>query len=905
MDRSSPLVWGHFKKILADGTLLEVEEALPRLKKPPLTSMFDSLQELWEKPDRQESIDRVIAWEGANHFALICWGFQVHQWNRDRPNSRAHNEEEEAEEEEFKLKPVALAKRILHLRPLVVREVSTKGSESGMNLLHYVVMHDSEALLKIILDIFTKTSLESPNALLTKATALRESPLMMIIKLEKLTMLRTILQTLPQLDIDEPILKLAIELKRDSMLFVIASLRPGCVTVELVKHCITSGLSNTLDVIPAERGDLFFNNGLLEYAVRDGNEKMIKHLLDKCPDLAVEYEGRNPPLHALQLDDVKARTDEAKRTKIRSIVLPYIIRGVNGQSPTNGSGQVLPTDKIRALLADPETMYLPPFGFRNKRKEISLDLGGFRHSSRSIQPFLKMIDGLSGSTKPTKKKTASLLTVEFETCLRYVDIPIPPLPRSDVDSKFVSERLEATLVLNWLRGPKRVTSIYELRVRDSLYLPHTEETIHNCLKGFDVEILDWMRVDISAKPLLATCPKLKRLTLYDLIGPSYSSKYELDCREREKDLLESLARQKPPKSVKFTMKFHLRSWNSLVIRHEEAAIVKRSTAVEVTQLADYIEAYSLLQTECQDPEFLEENGANFPEVATDGEESNLSRIVNVAVIDTGVDPDSIQCEEISGASFVSSESGESPWWFSYHPHGTQMAKVITELNPRCRLLVAKFGDSVMDMTVERVIRALKWAMKSKADIISISAAFFKANDELKLAIHDAINANIVVIASTAGEGHLQEGAYPANYPEVIKIAATDYWGRETAQSLLSKADFMLPGENIVAKTTFLGSDNPTDRVSGTSVATAIASGVASLVLACHRLSLSKQTSHERWKMHATFKRELVKKTFEEMAADNAGKFVKPWLFFGGSENRTCWGEARSTLDWLSRKQFPR
>jgi hypothetical protein len=79
-------------------------------------------------------------------------------------------------------------------------------------------------------------------------------------------------------------------------------------------------------------------------------------------------------------------------------------------------------------------------------------------------------------------------------------------------------------------------------------------------------------------------------------------------------------------------------------------------------------------------------------------------IINIAVIDTGVDPDSIECFEIRGASFVSSESGESPWWFSHHPHGTQMAKVITELNPSCRLLVAKVGDSVMDMTVDRVIQ---------------------------------------------------------------------------------------------------------------------------------------------------------------------------------------------------------
>jgi hypothetical protein len=78
----------------------------------------------------------------------------------------------------------------------------------------------------------------------------------------------------------------------------------------------------------------------------------------------------------------------------------------------------------------------------------------------------------------------------------------------------------------------------------------------------------------------------------------------------------------------------------------------------------------------------------------------------VALIDTGVDPGSVQCSQISGASFVSSGSGESPWWFSQHPHGTQMARIITELDPFCQLLVAKVGDLARDVTVGRVSQVM-------------------------------------------------------------------------------------------------------------------------------------------------------------------------------------------------------
>ena len=138
---------------------------------------------------------------------------------------------------------------------------------------------------------------------------------------------------------------------------------------------------------------------------------------------------------------------------------------------------------------------------------------------------------------------------------------------------------------------------------------------------------------------------------------------------------------------------------------------------------------------------------------------------------------------------------------------------------------------------------------------------------------------------------------------MLKIAATDYRGRETPESLKEHADFMFPGENIVAKTTFLGESTSTDEVSGTSVATAIASGTASLVLACHRLSLSKQHSAVAWENHESLKRKIVKEVFTKMMDNNSGKFVKPWLFFGNSTDQISWGEASSTLSWLSRKEF--
>ncbi|KAH6867711.1 hypothetical protein B0T10DRAFT_467712 [Thelonectria olida] len=150
----------------------------------------------------------------------------------------------------------------------------------------------------------------------------------------------------------------------------------------------------------------------------------------------------------------------------------------------------------------------------DKRHEISLYLGGFYHFSPSIEPFLKMTKETSSTSSSTARKGAPLPAVEFESTLRYVNIPVPPFPQVDINSHFIPARVEVKLVLDWLRDSKRVPGIYELRIRDSLYLPHKEEVISQCLGEFDVEVLDWMRVDMSIKPLLDTYGLLKKLTLY-------------------------------------------------------------------------------------------------------------------------------------------------------------------------------------------------------------------------------------------------------------------------------------------------------------------------------------------------------------------------------------------------------
>ncbi|KAL6355505.1 hypothetical protein LRP88_11099 [Fusarium phalaenopsidis] len=894
------LAWVDIKRLIKSKDANELRSALKKLSGVVPSKIYESVKDLWKDPKSSEVIDLLLSW-GPCKKRLDLFRYLL-MTNSANKSSELEDLDDDDDDGSPAVPMDLVAVRLLRVSQDLNGLLRESRAGEGMSVLHYIVQYGSENLLAVVVELAMENRLEGIETLLMTGSQKKTSPMGLIVELKRLDMLRQLLSSLPELMIEEAIIQQAIDGGRDEFLLLFAQLRPQCATVSLLKSAISGANITILEEVLSHRSSFFFGHGLLSDAVTGGQVEVIHTLMKKCPQLAIEYDGEDKPA----LSHLEEIADSNRRDEVRSAVSPYIIRRARSEleASSKGSGTKSVIEMIRMWLAEP----------KDRRKEISLDLGGFQHSSRSIDPFLKMIR--ESSTKITTK--AAELKVEFESTLRYVDIPIPDFPEAQAGGMTDTERSEAKVILEWLRTKKEVSGIYELRVRDSLFFPHSEEVIAQCLHGFDVEMLDWMRVDMSAKPLLKTCRNLKKLMLYasnwatlsywtseevmdalsgfselkevtifilaDLIGPAYGATYATETRER----LDALEKSKP---FKFSMEFSLRSWFSLRRRKEEAPVLKKTTAVEVTQLESFIQAYSVLQEELEDEEFVKEVNPIFKEETS----------VRVAVIDTGVDPNCIQCSQISGASFVPSDSGESPWWFSYHPHGTQMANVISELNPHCKLLVAKVGDSDMDMTVERLIQALRWAVDSKADIISLSSAVFKADTNLELAVQDAIAAGVVIIASAAGEAHKQQEAYPADYPNVLKIVATDSRGRETAESLASQADYMFPEDRILAPTTFLGTTNEADEISGTSVATAIASGVASLVLACHRLCLSNQDHLAPWAEHSKLKRKIVKRVFDTMV-DNEGKFVKPWLFFNEADQHN-WGEASRTLKWLGNKTF--
>lgn len=352
--------WVHIQNGLAQGTIctvLDLEKVLKALDKSPLPSfLFDTLEEIWNEPDRADILDYLLSW-GTASFRFLVIRQAIMEFG-DRRQQQRKIEEREDSNRTFELAPEILAERILQKDPKVLSEFDVMNNGERQSLLHYAIQYGAENVVDVILKLFKDNKIETLEELLVESTDwLGESPLMALVtKNESLGLVRTVLQALPALAIDNSVLSKVIKLQKNDILLAFTTIRPDCVTIELLNYCISFGQKDILDEILKTRNDLLHGNGLLHSAVRKGNKAIIETLLKACPDLAIEYDGETSPLYCLQQKDVRAKLDQSSRQHIRSLIVPYIVRRAEAQLSTDKAGRISPTEQIRRLLADPEGM---------------------------------------------------------------------------------------------------------------------------------------------------------------------------------------------------------------------------------------------------------------------------------------------------------------------------------------------------------------------------------------------------------------------------------------------------------------------------------------------------------------------------------------------------------------------
>lgn len=98
--------------------------------------------------------------------------------------------------------------------------------------------------------------------------------------------------------------------------------------------------------------------------------------------------------------------------------------------------------------------------------------------------------------------------------------------------------------------------------------------------------------------------------------------------------------------------------------------------------------------------------------------------IKVAIIDNGVDGIRSSVKEMiaKGISYVAAgpytadQDQTLPWWMVADPHGTHMASLVGQINPNCRLYIARVGKGRADIQVEHAIKVSK---ASYDDLLSV------------------------------------------------------------------------------------------------------------------------------------------------------------------------------------------
>lgn len=171
-----------------------------------------------------------------------------------------------------------------------------------------------------------------------------------------------------------------------------------------------------------------------------------------------------------------------------------------------------------------------------------------------------------------------------------------------------------------------------------------------------------------------------------------------------------------------------------------------------------------------------------------------------------------------------------------HAHGTAMAGAIAAhgrlmgVAPKVRLLAVRAFSGTDDSaqgTTFNILKGLDWAASRGARIVNMSFAG-PPDPMLHEMIARAQARGMVLVAAVGNAGPRSPPLYPAAYPEVIGVTATDAEDRLLPQANRGpQVALAAPGVDVLA-------DAPEGRfqlTSGTSVASAHVSGVAALMLA--------------------------------------------------------------------------
>ncbi|MDD5773692.1 MAG: S8 family peptidase [bacterium] len=206
--------------------------------------------------------------------------------------------------------------------------------------------------------------------------------------------------------------------------------------------------------------------------------------------------------------------------------------------------------------------------------------------------------------------------------------------------------------------------------------------------------------------------------------------------------------------------------------------------------------------------------------------------IKVAIVDTGIflnHPDLVNNIKGNVNTINPAKGGNDD-----NGHGTHVAGIVAAMDnsfgvigvgPNISLYAVKVLGKNGTGWLSDIIEGLDWCINNGINVVNMSLGSSGGNQSYHDAIIRAYQARIVLVAASGNEGG--PVSYPAVYPEVIAVAATD--GSDNIASWSNRGpevDLAAPGVNIYS--TY--KDGFYKTLSGTSMASPHVAGAAALVL---------------------------------------------------------------------------
>ena len=210
--------------------------------------------------------------------------------------------------------------------------------------------------------------------------------------------------------------------------------------------------------------------------------------------------------------------------------------------------------------------------------------------------------------------------------------------------------------------------------------------------------------------------------------------------------------------------------------------------------------------------------------------------VKLAVLDTGIKLNhrDLQANIAGGANVINPRKPAD----DDNGHGTHVAGTIGAVNntigvvggaPQVRLYAVKVLARNGSGYLSDLVDGLTWCIDNQVRVVNMSLGSSSDNQSFHEAITAASAAGLTLVAAAGNEGRSQV-SYPAAYPEVIAVTATDNSNNLASFSNYGSAvDLAAPGVSIYST----WNDGGYKTLSGTSMASPHVAAVVALRLALH------------------------------------------------------------------------